>query len=307
MAKKKKTRKTRRTGSFVLGLVLLLFAAFGIYEAVHLTVDKVSSLRDGSARYAEYETFLKPFVVIDPAPFDDVRSADATDLLDASISALIQNSDKINTYDVFEGEITGLLVPQADVEAYFVQLFGNEVQMAHQSVSDSCYNVIYNSERKAYIIPITSVDPLYTPKVFDAEKTGSSVTLTVGYIIGSEWAQLERGNYTAPEPAKYMKITLREDGSSYHIGSLRNSEAVETAEPVRTTAPSTTQAAVTSMPSTESETVLQTAAETSTGGATYPLSVERFCAAAKIPQPVRRQYAANIRRILSFIFCCGVR
>ena len=268
MAKQKKRRKGRRVGSFVLGLVLLLFAAFGIYEAVHLAVDKVSSLRDGSARFAEYEAFLKPFVVIDPAPFDDIRGADTTDLLDASISALIQNSDKINTYDVFEGEITGLLVPQADVEAYFVQLFGNEIQMAHQSVSDSFYNVVYNSERKAYIIPITSVDPLYTPKVFQAEKTGSSVTLTVGYIIGSEWAQLERGNYTAPEPAKYMKITLREDGSSYHIGSLRNSEAVETADVVKTTAPSTTQSAVTNAPATESETVPEAATETSTGETT---------------------------------------
>ena len=268
MAKQNKKRKTRRTGSFILGLILLLFAAFGIYEAAHIAADKITSLRDGSARSAEYEAFLKPFVVIDPAPFDDISGADPTDLLDASISALIYNSDKINTYDVFEGEITGLLVPQADVEAYFVQLFGNEIAMVHQSVSDSFYNVIYNSERKAYIIPITSVDPLYTPKVYDAEKTGSSVTLTVGYIIGSEWAQLERGNYTAPDPAKYMKITLREDGNSYHIGSLRNSEAVETADPVKTTAPSTTQAAAASVPATERDMASETATETTAGETT---------------------------------------
>ena len=99
---------------------------------------------------------------------------------------------------------------------------------------------MYNSEKKAYIIPITSVDPTYTPKVYDMERTGSSVTLTVGYIIGSEWAQLEHGKYTAPEPAKYMKITLREDNDGYHIGSLRNSETAQTVDPAKTTAPSTT-------------------------------------------------------------------
>lgn len=274
MAKKNKTHKTRRAGSFALGLVLLLFAAFGIYEAVHLAVDKAAALRDGSVRNTEYEAFLEPFVVIDPAPFDDISGADPTDLLDASISALIYNSDKMNTYDVFEGEITGLLVPQADVEAYFVQLFGNEIPMVHQSVPDSFYNVVYNSERKAYIIPITSVDPLYTPKVYDAEKTGSSVTLTVGYIIGSEWAQLERGNYTAPDPAKFMKITLREDGSSYHIGSLRNSEAVETADPAKTTAPSTTQTAAATVPAGTTERETGAAVTESPTGETTDEAVE---------------------------------
>lgn len=268
MAKKHKTHKKRRAGSFILGLVLILFALFGIYEAAHLAVDKVTALREGSTRYAEYESFLKPFVVVDPAPFDDVSGAQQTDLLDAAISALIYESDKINTYEVFEGEVTGLLVPQADVEFYFKKLFGTEVQMQHQSISDSFYNVIYNSERKSYIIPITSVDPLYTPKVYDSEKTGSSVTLTVGYIIGSEWAQIERGNYTAPEPAKYMKITLREDADGYHIGSLRSSEAVDTAEPVRTTAPQAAEPQATvPVPAETTETVseTQTEAESTTG------------------------------------------
>lgn len=274
MAKKHKTHKGRRTGAFLLGLVLLLFAAFGIYEAAHIAAEKITAARDGSSRFAEYETFLKPFVVVDPAPFDDVSGAEPTDLLDAAISALIYDSDKMNTYEVFEGEVTGLLVPQADVQAYFVRLFGTEVQMQHQSVSDSFYNVIYNSERKSYIIPITSVDPLYTPKIYDIEKTGSSVTLTVGYIIGSEWAQIERGNYTAPEPAKYMKITLREDADGYHIGSLRNSEAADTAEPARTTtAPSPAEPVTEPTAATTVQTEPQSAAE-STSGETTDEAVE---------------------------------
>lgn len=260
---KKKTKKRNHTGSFLLGFILLAFAAFGIFEAVSITVEKVSQAREGSSKFTEYEQFLEPFVVIDPAPFDDISGAEPTDLLDASISAMIYDGDKMNTYDIFEGEVTGLLVPQGDVEAYFVRLFGTEIQMTHQSVSDSFYNVIYNSEKKAYIIPITSVDPTYTPKVYDMERTGSSVTLTVGYIIGSEWAQLEHGSYTAPDPAKYMKITLREDNDGYHIGSLRSSETAETADPAKTTAPSTTAAAP--VVSTTLPPESETAAESSSG------------------------------------------
>lgn len=262
MSKNKKTHKRSHKGAFVLGLILVLFAAFGAYKAVSFAVGKISDVRTGASKFAEYEAFLEPFVVIDPAPFDDISGADPTDLLDAAISAMIYESDKMNTYDIFEGEVTGLLVPQGDVQAYFIRLFGNEVHLDHKAVADSFYNVIYNSEKKAYILPITSVDPTYTPKVYNMEKTGSSITLTVGYIIGSEWAQLENGNYVAPEPAKYMKITLREADDGYHIGSLRNSEAVETADPAKTTAPSTT--ASSALP------VLTTAAEESESATESP-------------------------------------
>ena len=122
--RKKQTKKRNHTGSFVLGFILLAFAVFGIFEAVSLTVQKVSEAREGSSKFVEYEQFLEPFVVIDPTPFDDISGAEPTDLLDAAISAMIYDGETMNTYDVFEGEVTGLLVPQGDVEAYFVR-YGN--------------------------------------------------------------------------------------------------------------------------------------------------------------------------------------
>ena len=137
-----------------------------------------------------------------------------------------------------------MLVPQADVESFFVRLFGNETVLSHTAVTDSFYGIVYNSEKKAYIIPITSVDPLYTPKIFDSEKTGSSITLRVGYIIGSQWAQIENGEYTAPSPAKYMNITLREDGDGYHIGSLSNASSLDIANPDKTVSVSTTSSVI---------------------------------------------------------------
>lgn len=267
MKKKKATR--RHKGSFLLGFIVMAFAVFGIVEAVRLSVDKFSDVSAGSSKNAEYEEFLEPFVVIDPSPFDDVSSADTVDLLDAAVSALIFNSDKINTYEVFEGEVTGLLVPEADVESFFVHLFGNETSLSHTAVTDSFYGVVYNSEKKAYIIPITSVDPLYTPKIYDVQKTGSSITLTVGYIIGSEWAQIENGKYTAPSPAKYMNITLREDSGGYHIGSLSNTSSPDVAEPQKTVPVSTTAPVIfTTEESTEGQSEGETAESTSSESTT---------------------------------------
>lgn len=235
-----KRRKGHR-GAFFLGVLIVAFAVFGIFTAITRGIEKINAVADNSAKIAEYEKFLEPFVVIDPSPFDDVSTAEPTDLLDAAISSLIYNSDKLNTYDVYEGEITGLLVPQEDVEEYFIKMFGKEVKLVHSGVADSFYGVMYNSEKKSYIIPITSVNPIYTPKVYSVEKKGSSIILTVGYIGGTEWAQLERGQYTAPEPSKFMKITLREDESGYHIGSLQATAAAEVAVPEETVTTTTTQ------------------------------------------------------------------
>lgn len=259
--KKRKRRKKGHKGAFLLGLVIVAFAVFGVYKAAVWGYGRVSDIADGSSKISEYGKFLEPFVVIDPSPFDDVRSAEPIDLLDAAISSLIYNSGKLNKYDIFEGEVTGLLVPQEDVEEYFVKVFGNEVKLVHTDVDDSFYGVMYNAEKSAYIIPITSVDPTYTPKIYSVDKKGSSIILTVGYIGGTEWAQLEQGQYTAPEPSKFMKITLREEGRTYHIGSLQATEAVEIAEEEKTVPTTSAE--------TEEQRVIPTAAET-----TEPLTDE---------------------------------
>ena len=269
MSKNKTKRK--HLGSFIIGFIVIVFSVFGVVEAVRHTVDKISSVSNGSFKNGEYEDFLKPFVIIDPSPFDDVSSADPVDLLDAAVSAFILESDKINTYEVFEGDVTGLLVPEEDIESFFVHLFGNETVLSHTAVTDSFFGVVYNAEKKAYIIPITSIDPLYTPKIYDVKKTGSSITLTVGYIIGSEWAQLENGRYTAPSPAKYMNITLREDSDGYHIGTLSNTASLDVADnrqtqAVSTTAPvifTTESATETSTDVTEGESQSETSESTS--------------------------------------------
>ncbi|MCL2508598.1 MAG: hypothetical protein FWF05_05435 [Oscillospiraceae bacterium] len=226
-----KHKKNNHRGPFLLGLIIIGFSIFGAYKAAAWGFERVRALTDGSAYIEEYERFLRPFVVIDPSPFDDVSGADKTDLLDAAIGNLLTNSKKINVYEIFEGDVTGLLVPQKDVEEYFVALFGNEVALVHEEVVNSFHGVAYERRREAYIIPVTSNDPIYTPKIYEVRKQGSSIMLTVGYIGGTEWAQLEQGHYTAPEPDKFMKITLREDAGGYHIGSLQLTEALELARP----------------------------------------------------------------------------
>ena len=65
------------------------------------------------------------------------------------------------------------------------------------------------------------VDQLYTAQIYEIEKKGATTYLTVGYIAGGQWVQDANGDIVAPEPDKYMKITLREKGESYYISAIQ--------------------------------------------------------------------------------------
>ena len=100
--------------------------------------------------------------------------------------------------------------------------------------------------------------PTYTPKVVDVDKSGNTIVLTVGYLGGDQWAQDAEGNMVAPEPDKYMKVTLRERDGAYYISALQSTLPPETATTAATSAPA----------ETETQTETQTAPADTTAPAT---------------------------------------
>lgn len=256
---RRRDKKRRRTMA-AIGAIAIAFAIFGAATAVKLGFDGISKLTDKTASYLEYEKFLTPIVMNDPTPFDDISRANMQQLLDSAIWALLRSDLDPDQYEYSEGENFGIIVPQSDIEVQFTKLFGSELKPVHGTITGGSYEFAYDEARQAYIIPITSVMPTYIPKVYDSEKKGSSIILTVGYLGGSEWEQDEQGNYITPEPDKYMKITLRESNTGYYLSAIQATDAPEAAptrkpaateppEPVTTTEPST-EAPTTTAPET---------------------------------------------------------
>lgn len=261
MAKNKGKNKL----AFPIGIIAGILAIVGLITVINFTVDKINNLTDKTAEKAEYEEMLKPVVMFDPDPFDDLTQADVSQLLNSAVWALLMSDEGADKYPYSEGETFGIVVPQEDIEAYFVSLFGTEIDIAslHSSLDMSEYEITYDAALKSYILPITGVESAYTPKVYDIEKQGSSKILSVGYIGSLAWAQIEDGQHTAPEPDKYMKITLRErSGGMMYVSSIQavdGQEVIGTTEPTRapeteeetTTAVEETTVAVTEVPVTD--------------------------------------------------------
>lgn len=250
MAKKKKNKNA----AFVVGVIALILAVIGAFSVIHFTINSVKDLTDKTQEKKEYESMLTPVVMFDPDPFDDLTQADVSQLLNSAVWALLMSEDGADKYPYSEGEKVGIIVPQADIEKYFVSLFGTEIDLAsmHSGIDMSEYDITYDAALKSYILPITGVESAYTPKVYEIKKQGSSVILSVGYIGSKAWVQVADGEYAAPEPDKYMKITLRERGDGMYISSI---QSVDGQEVVGSTSAQTTRPPETEILSTTAVTV----------------------------------------------------
>lgn len=222
-----KTKKNKL--AFPIGVIAAILAVVGLITVIRFSADTVKNLADKTADKKEYEQMLTPVVMFDPDPFDDLTQADVSQLLNSAVWALLMSEDGADKYPYSEGENIGIIVPQADIEQYFVSLFGTEIDIAsmHSSLDMSEYDITYDAALQSYILPITGIESAYTPKVYDIKKQGSSVILSVGYIGTKAWVQVADGEYSAPEPDKFMKITLRERDGGMYISSIQATDIQE--------------------------------------------------------------------------------
>lgn len=216
---------------FVFGVLIICLALVGVGFLGSLAFDGIKTLANDDAKKAEYEEFLSPVVMLDPEIFDDVTKADMEDLLNASILSLLSdNENSPYDFEFVEGETSGLAIPQETVEQAFISLFGTDVQPAHQSVECSTCVFEYQNAAQRYVIPLTGYDAAYLPEVIEIDKSGEgAVALTVGYVAYGDWETGDDG-YTQPEPVKYRKITLRENGDSYYVSAIQNADATKVAK-----------------------------------------------------------------------------
>lgn len=268
--KARPARSKRRAWAFPLGLLVIVLVVAGVVAIVGAGVNGVKSIVDKreNALKEEYQAFIAPLIMNDPSPFDDLSQANIGQLMEAAVWSLLRSDLDPDQYTYEESGY--MLIPQADVEKRFEYLFGTEVKPQHETITGYGYEFPYDAATKTYQIPVTGIDQLYTAQVYDIEKKGSITYLTVGYIASGQWWQDAQGNIVAPEPDKYMRITLREKGDGYYISALQAADPPETASQLESQPPETQTEPDTQAPdSTSTETAAATqAASTQAAAAT---------------------------------------
>lgn len=263
----RKRRKRRHPWAFPLGFAIILFAAVGVVTLVTLGVDAIKNITDKSALKAQYEVFLTQVVRNDPQYFDNIQDADKAELMDSAIWYFLKDGGlSKKSYAYSESEPIGYIVPVSDIDGFYTKLFGSEYDRVYPTVEGQGYTFTFDPIKKSYIIPLTGADPLYIPKVYVIKKQGDSVILTVGYLAATAWGLDKDGQYAAPIPDKYVKITLRQTDNpeGYYVEAIQASEPPDNADPEKKIAATTEQA--TAEPSTAASTeAAETALESETG------------------------------------------
>ena len=212
--------------AFPVGLIIVLLAVVGLVFIIVSSARGIGKAFDNSKQLEEYNKLLRPVVMNDPANFDDVTIADKAQLADIAIWSIL--TDEL-TPQKYEYTDEGMVIPAKDVEEKFHELFGSETEMSHATIEGYGYTFTFDSAAENYVIPLTGIVPVYTPRVVDINKKGSATVLTVGLLAGNEWAQTASGDMVAPEPDKYIRVTLRtdKDGTTY-ISAIQGTDAPET-------------------------------------------------------------------------------
>ena len=212
--------RRRKALNYIVGALILLFVAIGVFATVRFFAGKAQHLSLREQQLEQYRVMLRPVVMNDPSAFDDVTLAKSDELLSIAIwNILLQNPDP-DRYDFVEGQ---MLLPKTEVEESCRALFGADVAIRHATVDGGGVSFGYSEKKGCYIIPITGVNPIYTPQIDDIEISGDRIVLTVGYLSGEDFTQNEKGELIAPEPAKQMRVTLRRGADErFFISALQD-------------------------------------------------------------------------------------
>lgn len=240
---KKRKKKRAHPWAFPLGLVIALLSLIGLVTVILTGIGTVNYISYKAKNIDEYNKMLIPVVMNDPDMFDDITKADMNQLLDISIWSILKSDLSPDDYEYVDGN---MIIPEEDVTAEYTKLFGSDLPPVHATVAGFGYDFVYNSAEKHYVIPLTGIEPTYTPSVTDVDKKSNTVVLTVAYLASDGWAQSADGSMVAPEPDKFVKITLREKDGNQYISAMQMTSTPEVA---------TTQTAqTTTEPETEPET-----------------------------------------------------
>lgn len=207
--------------SFPVWVTVLAAAGFCTVLAVagHTVIQNVQ--KGGTAVPSEpasyFESYLAPVVMQDPAPFSDIRKADADTLLCAAVwAALGADGEKTLTLTADNRE----LLPVSEVGAAFRSLFGTAVQPKYRTFFRNGAAYDYDAARGCFTIPMIALDDIDSPRVVKSVRQGDTVTLTVDSVPGTGWLQKADGTVSSPAARKRMIYVLAGQKGSYRIVSV---------------------------------------------------------------------------------------
>lgn len=203
----KKEKTPRRVRDTVVGAVLLVLAAVGLFTIARAGIRAGARLFSGQQRRDEAARTVLPLVLMDIGDFSSPGEISDEHFLTAAILSLIV-SDKLEQYpEDFETRA----VPKDDVIAAGNEIFGTNRQPDCVTLSfTGDLRFYYNESEQNYLLPSDAVFFTYMPEIvsLDTAPDGSAVAAAAYRAEEPGW---KKGQ--PEEPVKTVEYTLfRENG-----------------------------------------------------------------------------------------------
>lgn len=232
--------RRRRRLRQILGAVVCVLVLIGLYSVFSSGVRLAAQLFDDTEEREEFEQRLQTLVSLDPEPFDSLETANRARLLDAAIWSVIQkNSDNMDVYE--RDEIGAMYLPTLDVDKELSSLYGPDFQFNHETFTDNGLTYTYVPEKSAYLLPITSANGAYLPRVMDIRRENGGKRVTVGYLDIYGGGEIVF-DITKLEPVKYQDYIFMRSGGVYYLTAIKQSEMSNATNNTAAAAPQTAAA-----------------------------------------------------------------
>lgn len=216
-----RSKRARRRISAFIGAVTVVLVLMIFVGVVKTAVMGINNIGGTGEKKAEYTEFISPVVINDPDPFETVDTAENQMLLESSIWCVLL--DKTADYS-YNYDATGkIILPADEVAAAGNKLFGNDVKLNMDVLSESDGNTLYyydSIDNSFHISTGGIVGP--SANITKIAQKSDYVSLIVGYSSQADM-NLTSSESDEVECYKYMEYILafNSDGS-YYIQSIRD-------------------------------------------------------------------------------------
>lgn len=214
--------RRRRRLRQMLGAAVCFLVVIGLGSVISGGVGLAAKLFDDTKEREALEQRLQTLVSLDPDPFDSLEEANRARLLDAAIWSVIQqNSDRLETYE--RDEIGAMYLPTLDIDRAVASLYGPDFRFTYDTFSDNGLTFQYVPEKSAYLLPITSVNGSYAPRVMRIRRENGGRRVTVGYLDVYSSGELVF-DPSKLEPVKYLDYIFKKVNGEYYLTAIVKSD-----------------------------------------------------------------------------------
>ncbi len=225
---KRGTRRGKYAYAAPLGVLISVLSVIGVAALVFGGIHLVGRLTDTTALQEEVDYFLEPIKAYNPAPFEDINTAEEQDMfLYAAVYKvsmteqvrMLREGDENTKYNV---DNSGrIIVPADEVAASYASLFGADAPLTHRTIANDA--VFYTAADETYCVPFDTLNTGYRGVIESFKKRGDTYTVRMAYVSITDIALDERGNELPPNPADaaYTQIyTVKKTDSGFaQVGS----------------------------------------------------------------------------------------